>query len=86
MARGSAGADTVTTVVATGRCETPDRGPAAASDTTGTRTATAATRATANQARTRYLITRRRPGSRRPHRAKVRGIRAAVCSTAAERP
>jgi hypothetical protein len=117
VARGSAGADTVTTVVATGRCETPDRGPAAASDTTGTRTTTAATRATANQARTRYPITRGRPGCatggslppvitiRRPapgpplgdasgrgpgqvdpHRAKVRSIRAAVCSTGAERP
>ena len=62
MARGSAGADTVTTVVATGCCGTPDRGPAAASDNTGTRTTTAATRATANQARTRYPITRGRPG------------------------
>ena len=62
MARGSAGADTVTTVVTTGRCETPDRGPAATSDTTGTRTTTAATRATANQARTRYPISRGRPG------------------------
>ena len=62
MARGSAGADTVTTVVATGRGETPDRGPAATSDTNGTRTTTAATSATANQARTRYPITRGRPG------------------------